>query len=118
MRSCTAFGVSTDSGAIRDEVKSHPLVRAGGQAALWREAGLVEVGETPIVIAFDYASFEDYWSTFTGGQGRIGPRLRAMDATLRAEIRSHIRAAYLGGMADGPRSFVAVARAVRGVSPG
>jgi SAM-dependent methyltransferase len=109
-----------DSGvrAIRDELKSHPLARAGGQAALWREVGLVDVGETPIVIAFDYASFEDYWSTFMSGQGRIGARIKAMDETLRAEISDHVRAAYLGGMGDGPRSFVAVARAVRGVSRG
>jgi ubiquinone/menaquinone biosynthesis C-methylase UbiE len=45
---------------LRDDVKTHPLVRANGQAEVWRRTGLVSVVEEPTVISFDYASFEDY----------------------------------------------------------
>jgi hypothetical protein len=46
--------------ALRNEVRSHPLVWANGQAAVWRRIGLVSVIEEPIVISFDYACFQDY----------------------------------------------------------
>jgi SAM-dependent methyltransferase len=54
--------------ALRDDVRGHPLVRANGQAELWRRTGFVNVVELPIVLSFDYASFEDYWSSFSIAQ--------------------------------------------------
>jgi hypothetical protein len=40
----------------------------------------------PIVISFDYASFADYWSSFSTGQGRLGAQLKALSGDLRDEI--------------------------------
>jgi ubiquinone/menaquinone biosynthesis C-methylase UbiE len=41
--------------SLRDQRKARPIVWANGQAAIWRETGLVDVVEVPIVISFDYA---------------------------------------------------------------
>ena len=87
------------------------------QADLWRRMGLVDVVETPIVIDCEYPTFADYWSTFTGGQGIVSSYVTALPDGLREEIREHVRAGYLLGLPDGPRSFPMMFRAVRGVCP-
>jgi SAM-dependent methyltransferase len=114
----TASVLDEEVRALRDDLKAHPLVRPNGQAELWRRVGLEEVVEVPIVISFDYISFADYWSNFTTGQGRIGSRLKALPDDLRDNIQRHVRAGYLGGLSDGPRSFAIIVRAVRGLVPG
>ena len=45
--------------ALRNDVRAHPFVWANGQAAVWCRIGLASVVEEPIVISFDYASFQD-----------------------------------------------------------
>ncbi len=100
--------------ALRDFLKARPLVQANGQAALWRRTGLSNVVEVPIVISFDYDSFDDYWSSFSTGPSRIGQRVAGLPAETRSEIKRHVRAGYLAGMPDGPRSFAIIVRAVRG----
>jgi SAM-dependent methyltransferase len=103
---------------LRDHLKAHPLIRPNGQAELWRRIGLAEVVEVPIVISFDYSSFDDYWLTFTTGQGRLGSHLNGLPGDVRDSIQRHVRAGYLGGLVDGPRSFAIIVRAVRGLVPG
>jgi hypothetical protein len=44
-------------------------------------------------------------------------RAQALPSGLCAEIERHVRAAYLSGMPDGPRSFAIIVRAVRGTVP-
>jgi hypothetical protein len=70
------------------------------------------------VVPFDYASFDDYWATFLSGQGRSGRYVVSLGEEQREELRGHVRAAYLAGMADGPRSFSVIIRAARGTVPG
>jgi SAM-dependent methyltransferase len=84
-------------GALRDYMKARPLVWVNGQAALWRKTGLVDVVEVPIVLSFDYASFGDYWSSWSVGPTRIAQRLQALPTGLRAEIERHVRSGYLAG---------------------
>jgi len=98
-------------------VKARPLVSANGRAALWRKTGLEDVVEVPIVLSFDYADFEDYWSSWSTGPTRIAQRLQALPSELCAETERHVRAGYLSGMPDGPRSFAIIVRAVRGTVP-
>jgi len=92
-------------------------VRANGQAEVWRRTGLTSVVEEPIVISFDYASSNDYWTSFSTGPTRIAQRLTALPTDLRGEIERNVKAGYLAGMPDGPRSFAIVVRAVRGIVP-
>ena len=103
--------------ALRDDVRAYPLVRANARADLWRKNGLLNVVEEPIVISFDYTSFEDYWSSFSVGPTRIAQRLSALPAAVRTEIQEHVRAGYLSGMPDGPQSFAIIVRAARGTVP-
>jgi len=114
-----------DSGAVLDEgirtlraqIKGRPIARANGQANLWRQVGLVDVVEVPMVLSFDYADFDDYWSSFSTGPTRIAQHLSDVPHDLRSEIEQHVRAGYLAGQPDGPRSFAVVLRAVRGTVP-
>src|SRR5712672_2949419 len=58
--------------SFRDSRRARPLGQANGQAELGRGTGLESVVEVPIVTSFDYTSFEDYWSSFSGGPGGLG----------------------------------------------
>jgi SAM-dependent methyltransferase len=114
-----------DSGAVLDEgirtlrgqIKGRSIARANGQANLWRQVGLVDVVEVPIVLSFEYSDFEDYWSSFSTGPTRIAQHLTTLPAGLRSDIEDHVRAGYLAGLPDGSRSFAVVLRAVRGTVP-
>jgi SAM-dependent methyltransferase len=103
--------------AVRDAIMSHRLVWPQGQLTLWRAIGLADVVEVPLVIGFDFASFDDYWSTFESGQGRAWTYFSALDDEHRSELQRHVQTAYLAGMSDGPRSFSVVIRASRGTVP-
>jgi SAM-dependent methyltransferase len=109
-----------DSGgrAVRDGMVAHPLVWPEGQAKMWRDLGLINVVEVPLVVPFEYLSFSDYWSTFETGQGRFGGYVMGLPDELRGELKRHVQIAYLAGMPDGPRSFSVVIRAARGVVSG
>lgn len=102
---------------LREQIKARPIVWANGQANLWRQVGLVEVVEVPMVLSFDYTDFEDYWSSFSTGPTRIAQHLTGLPSGLRSEIEQHVRAGFLAGLPDGPRSFAVVVRAVRGTVP-
>ena len=121
----SALDLVLDTGAVLDEgirtlraqIKARPIAWANGQANLWRHVGLVEVVEVPIVLSFDYTDFEDYWSSWSTGPTRVAQRLMALRSDIRSEIEQHVQAGYLAGLPDGPRSFAAVVRAVRGTMP-
>ena len=65
----------------------------------------------------EFSSFDDYWTPFTTGEGPPGQLLAGLSEPARAELREHVRRAYLADRPDGPRSFVAVAWACRGTVP-
>jgi SAM-dependent methyltransferase len=88
-----------------------------GQAELWRKVGLTEVTEVPVVVDCEYPSFVNYWATFTGGQGSISGPMMALSEDVRGTIERHVRAGYLAGLPDGPRSFPMMFRVVRGMVP-
>lgn len=119
------FDLVLDTGAVldetmrtlRDQIKCRPIVWAHGQADLWRKVGLTDVEEAPLVLSFDYASFQDYWTSFSRGPSRVAQRVTALEFELRSEIERHVRAGYLAGLPDGPRSFAIIVRAVRGIVP-
>ena len=102
--------------AARDE-RNMPLCRPGELAALWRAHGLAQVEELPLTIQLSFASFDDYWSPFLGGQGPAGAYVAGRTESDRAALRLRLRQRLLG---DGPdRAFTLQARAwaVKGVVP-
>ena len=120
-----AFDLVLHTGAVLDtgltELRTRRAGRQhfwpNGQAELWRKMGLTNVSEVPIVVDCEYPSFADYWATFTGGQGIISGALLALSDDVRGAIMHHVRAGYLVGLPDGPRSFPMMFRVVRGVVP-
>jgi SAM-dependent methyltransferase len=112
-------GAVLDEGirTLRSQIKARPIVRANGQADLWRKVGLVDVQEVPMVLGFDYSDFEDYWRSFSSGPTRIAQHLATLPAGRQSEIEDHVRDGYLAGLPDGARSFAIVLRAVRGTVP-
>ena len=50
----------------------------------------------------------------SGGQGPVGTYVTGLAADTRSRVESAVRAAFLSGAPDGPRSLTATAWAVRG----
>jgi hypothetical protein len=65
----------------------------------------------------DFADFDDYWRPLLGGQGPVGGYVAALEPELRDRVCDAVRAAYLSGDADGPRSLTATAWSVTGAAP-
>ncbi|HUB14378.1 MAG TPA: methyltransferase domain-containing protein [Acetobacteraceae bacterium] len=104
-----------DAIARRGRMYFNPIVQPGGLGALWRRVGLTDVTETTLLVRMDFANFEDYWQPIASGEAALGQYHASLDAAAQATLRERVRAAFLGGAADGARSFAAVALACRGV---
>ena len=103
--------------ARRARSMGNPVVAPGGLRRLFTGAGLVEVEERPLSIRMEPQSFADYWEPYASGEGPIGAYVMGLESAARARLEEHLRAAYLAGRSDGPRSFAAVAWSCRGVVP-
>jgi SAM-dependent methyltransferase len=120
-----AFDLVLHTGAVLDAgLAALRATRAGrrhlwanSHAELWRRMGLGTVTEIPVVVDCEYPSFSDYWATFASGPGSITGPLMKVPEDVRGAIEEHVRAGYLAGLPDGPRSFPMLFRVVRGVVP-
>jgi SAM-dependent methyltransferase len=102
--------------AARDE-RNMPLCREGELAALWRANGLQRVEERPLTIELSFASFDDYWRPFFGGQGPAGAYAASLSEPRRAALEARLRSRLLGTRQDGPFTLQARAWAVKGLVP-
>jgi SAM-dependent methyltransferase len=100
--------------AARDE-RTMPLCRRGELAALWRANQLQQVEDEPLDIELSFASFDDYWSPFLGGQGPAGAYAASLSGSRRAALESRLRTRLLGSGGDAPFTLRARAWAVKGV---
>ena len=80
--------------------------------------GLSNGEETELLIRMEHETFADYWEPIAAGEGPLGKYVAGLDPARRAQADEAVRAAYEAGQPDGPRSFVAVAWACRGIVPG
>jgi len=94
-----------------------PMTRPGELAGAFREAGLIDVAETMLTIRMDFVNFDDYWLPLLHGQGTLAQFLADLPASVSEAVKQRVHEAYLCGGADGPRSFVSVAWAVRATVP-
>jgi SAM-dependent methyltransferase len=113
----TAAGLDPGAGAARDRLFSGPLALPDGLPALWRDCELTGVERGSITIRMEYADFADYWEPLLGGQGPVGTYVEGLPPVRRRLIEERVRAAFLSGAPDGPRSLTATAWAVRGIVP-
>ena len=113
----SAAAIDPGAAATRDRIFSHPLAQSAGLLDLWHKAELTDIELGSLTIRMDYADFEDYWDPLLAGQGPVGSYAQGLDPALRGRVKSQVRAAYLRGAPDGPRSLTATAWAVRGIVP-
>jgi SAM-dependent methyltransferase len=100
------------SAAKMDEGPRFPLCRPEVLEKLLADAGLKGVEVRPIDIPTRFASFDDYWQPFLGGQGPAPAYAMSLDETGRAGLRDRIRG-HLPTAADGSISLIARAWAAR-----
>ena len=101
----------------RDE-RHMRLCRHGELSALWLAHGMLAVGERPLTIEQPFASFEDYWTPFLGGQGPAGAYLASLSTGQRDAVRDRLRRLLIGDAAgSGPFTLTARAWAVKGYAP-
>jgi SAM-dependent methyltransferase len=113
----TAAVLDAKAGERRARNYTRALTRPGELGAAWRAAGLHEVVEATLNIRMDYSGFDDYWAPCIGSDGPLAEYTRTLAEPERARLRDAVRAAYLDGDEDGPRSYAALAWAVKGLTP-
>ena len=99
-----------------DEGVRFPLCRPEPLAALFATAGLRGIDTTAIDITTPFASFEDYWQPFLGGQGPAPAYTMALDEPRRSRLADALRR-RLPVQADGSISLTARAWAIRATVP-
>jgi hypothetical protein len=78
---------------------------------------LIDVVQDSIAIEMEYSSSDDFWTSLAGTDGPYAAYLATLAPQMRSNLRALIHSAYLDGEADGVRSYVATAWAVRGTVP-
>jgi ubiquinone/menaquinone biosynthesis C-methylase UbiE len=113
----TAAALDPNAVERRGRNYTRPMTRPGELGKAWRDAGFEQVTEAALSIRMEFASFDDYWSPYEGRDGPGAEYMATLSAPDRERLREAVRLAYLDGEADGPRSYAAVAWAVRGLAP-
>jgi SAM-dependent methyltransferase len=103
--------------ASRDE-RNMPLCGEGELAALWLSGKLEHVEEQALEIEMPFASFDDYWLPFLGGQGPAGAHVAGLTDAARGVLDARLRARLLAGRQDRAFTLRARAWAARGVVAG
>ncbi|MEP6678419.1 MAG: hypothetical protein ABJB78_03910 [Betaproteobacteria bacterium] len=113
----TAAALDPKASGRRASNYTRPLTRPSELGRAWDVAGFRDVVETTLTIRMDFACFDDCWTPYEGKDGPQAAYLATLDAPDRVRLRDAIRLAYIDGEPDGPRSYLASAWAVKGVSP-
>ncbi len=114
----TAAALDPKAGERRAGNFTRPMTRPGELATAWRAAGFSDVVETTLSIRMEFASFDDYWAPYVGKDGPNAEYVTALGESARTRLRDAVRLAYVDGEVDGPRSYAAIAWAVKGIAPG
>jgi SAM-dependent methyltransferase len=98
-----------------DEGLRFSFCTAKGLGGLFREAGFTKVGLHEIVVPTEFASIDDYWRPFLGGQGVAPAYLRSLDEPDQEALREAVRT-RLPIEADGSIRLTARAWAAKALS--
>jgi len=109
--------VSLDPAAAARDERTMPLSRHSELSSLWLAQGLLAVGERPLVIEQRFASFDDFWRPFLGGEGPAGGYVASLTDARREALRTRLRQRLFDGQPDGPMALEARAWAVKGYVP-
>jgi ubiquinone/menaquinone biosynthesis C-methylase UbiE len=114
----TAAALDARASERRARNYTRPMTRPDELVNAWRAAGFADVVGTSLASRMDFTSFDDYWNPYEGTDGPGAEYLASLNAAERARLKEAVRLAYVDGEADGPRSFAALAWAVKGIVPG
>jgi SAM-dependent methyltransferase len=96
-----------------DEGRRFPLCRPEALDALFAGAGLADVSVRPVDVPTLFASMDDFWTPFLGGQGPAPSYVASLPEERRAALRERVRSRLPVGP-DGAIQLIARAWAVRG----
>ena len=113
----TAAALDANANLRRAGNYTRPTTRPGELKQAWLAAGFSEVVETSLMIRMEFTSFDDYWAPYVGKDGPGAEYVAALGDAEQDRLRDAVRHAYVDGEADGPRSYAAVAWAVKGIAP-
>lgn len=113
----TAAVLDPKADDLRARNYTRPMTRPRELAEAWREAGLEDIVETTLYIRMEFTSFEDYWAPYEGREGPVAQYIAGLATAEQSRLKEAVRAAYLDGEPDGPRSYAALAWAVKGCTP-
>lgn len=109
--------VSLDSGARQlHEGVRFPICRPGALSSAFGRAGMSNIEVTAVDVVADFASFEDYWLPFLGGQGPAPAYAMSLAEEQRSSLRAAVRA-RLPVRPDNTVTLNARAWAVRATTP-
>lgn len=106
-----AVALNPDAAKL-DEGVRFPLCRPEALHAEVRAAGFCDIEVTAIEVETPFASFQDYWEPFLGGQGPAPAYAMSLEESARNKLRDRLQDS-LPVQADGSLSLVARAWAVR-----
>ncbi len=113
----TAAALDPKAAERRARNYTRPMTRPGELAKACHAAGLTAVVETTLMIRMEFASFDDYWAPYIGKEGPQAEYVATLSSADQARLRDAVRLAYIDGEPDGPRSYAALAWAVKGIAP-
>lgn len=113
----TAAALDANANARRARNYTRPMTRPSELVDAWRAAGFEDVSDAALTIRMDFTSFEDYWAPYVGKDGPQAEYVATLSEPERVRLRDAVRLAYLDGEADGARSYLASAWAVKGRCP-
>jgi SAM-dependent methyltransferase len=102
------------SAAMVDEANRFPVCSPTALQTLWDDAGLEGVMSFAIEVPTPFASFDDYWTPFLGGQGPAPSYAMRLDSERRERLRERLEN-MLPIDANGAIALTARAWAVRGI---
>ncbi len=112
-----AAALDADAAAERDKLFKTRFLRPGSLEALWGDTGLADVQGESLAIDMTFSDFDDYWQPLIAAGQTFSKYYGTLSAAARSRTYDAVRAAFLVGDDDGPRSFGARAFAVRGRVP-
>ncbi|MGZ5096093.1 MAG: class I SAM-dependent methyltransferase [Burkholderiales bacterium] len=110
----TAAMIDAGGNEARAQQFTRPLCRPGELEAAWRAAGFQNVVQSTVMTRMDFASFDDFWTPYLGKQAGAAAYVATLSEERREKLRESVRLAYLDGDPDGPRSYAAIAWAIKG----
>jgi SAM-dependent methyltransferase len=97
-----------------DEGVRFPICQPDALRAAFKQAGLQRIQVEGIETRMAFASFDDFWSPFLGGQGPAPAYVASLDAPARQALEAHLRSS-LPLREDGSLALVGGAWAARAV---